>query len=212
MTSHNNAWADFNDAPEQGGYDLIPAKTLAKVRLTLRPGGYDDTARGWTGGLATRSPTTGSVYLYCEFVVLEGPFAKRKVWSMIGLYSPKGPEWGNIGRSFLRAILNSARGIHPTDDSPTAQNGRRIRSFGDLDGLVFLARIDVEKDVKQGDKNVIKQAIQPDHKEYAALMGGVARVQASVAAPVSATPVASAPTAATAPAAASPLTRPTWAQ
>ncbi len=47
----------------------------------------------------------GAVYLACEFVVLEGPFAKRKVWSMIGLYSPKGPEWGNIGRSFLRAIL-----------------------------------------------------------------------------------------------------------
>jgi hypothetical protein len=211
MTSHNNAWADFNDAPEQGGYDLIPAKTLAKVRLTLRPGGYDEPQRGWTGGLATRSATTGSVYLYCEFVVLEGPFAKRKVWSMIGLYSPKGPEWGNIGRSFLRAILNSARGIHPTDDSPTAQNGRRIRSFADLDGLVFAARIDVEKDAKQGDKNVIKQAIQPDHKEYAALMGGVARA-ASVTAPVSTAPVASAPAAATTPAAASPLARPTWAQ
>jgi hypothetical protein len=208
MTSHNNAWADFNDAPEQGGYDPIPARTLAKVRLTLRPGGYDDPQRGWTGGLATRSATTGSVYLYCEFVVLEGPFARRKVWSMIGLYSPKGPEWGNIGRSFLRAILNSARGIHPTDDSPTAQAGRRIRSFADLDGLVFAARIDVEKDAKQGDRNVIKQAIQPDHKEYATVMGGAAR--APTAAPVPGG--GNAPPAAPAATAASPLTRPTWAQ
>lgn len=211
MTSHNNAWADFNDAPEQGGYDLMPAKTLAKVRVTTRPGGYDDPARGWTGGLATRSPTTGAVYLYCEFVVLEGPYAKRKVWSMIGLHSPKGPEWGNMGRSFLRAILNSARGIHPTDDSPTAQAARRIRGFADLDGLVFLARIDVEKDAKQGDKNVIKQAIQPDHKDYAALMGGT-RAPATFVAPATTAPVASAPVPATTPAAASPLTRPTWAQ
>lgn len=206
MTSHNNAWADFNDAPEQSGFDLIPAKTLGKVRLTLRPGGYNDPQRGWTGGLATQSATTGSVYLYCEFVVLEGPYAKRKVWSMIGLHSPKGPEWGNIGRSFLRAILNSARGIHPTDDSPTAQAGRRIRSFADLDGLVFAARIDVEKDAKQGDKNVIKQAIQPDHKDYAAVMGGAARNTPAPPAPsASSTP-------SSAPATASPLARPTWAQ
>jgi hypothetical protein len=35
------------------------------------------------------------------------------MWSLIGLSSPKGPEWANMGRSFMKAILNSARGIHP---------------------------------------------------------------------------------------------------
>jgi hypothetical protein len=63
-------WNDFNDA--QSNANLIPKGTLAKVCLTIRPGGYDDPSQGWTGGLATRG-ATGAVYLNAEFVVLEGP-------------------------------------------------------------------------------------------------------------------------------------------
>ena len=54
------------------------------------------------------------------FVVTGGDFAKRKLWSNIGLYSAKGPTWGQMGRSFLRAALNSARNVHPQDNSPPA--------------------------------------------------------------------------------------------
>jgi hypothetical protein len=72
--------------------------------------------------------TTGSVYLNCEFVVLDGPYAKRKMWSLIGLHSPKGPEWANMGRAFVKGILNSSRGLHPQDNSPQAQQARRIQS------------------------------------------------------------------------------------
>jgi hypothetical protein len=213
MTSpHNNAaWNDFNDAPDQAGYDLIPARTLAKVRMTIKPGGYDDAARGWTGGYATQSENTGSVYLYCEFVVLTGTFARRKVWSMIGLHSPKGPEWAGIGRSFLRALLNSARGIQPTDNSTTAQLARRIKGFADLDGVEFVARIDIEKDQK-GDKNVIKTAILADHKEYAALMVGTPRAATPIAdSGATSANVAQGATPVTAPASSAPA-RPTWAQ
>jgi hypothetical protein len=59
----------------------------------------------------------GSVYLNCEFAVLDGPYAKRKMWSLIGLHSPKGPEWANMGRAFVKGILNSARGLHPQDNT-----------------------------------------------------------------------------------------------
>jgi hypothetical protein len=52
--------------------------TIVKVRMTIRPGGYDDASQGWTGGYATQSMTTGSVYLNCEFVVLDGPYAKNR--------------------------------------------------------------------------------------------------------------------------------------
>ena len=45
-------WNDFNSA--QDNANLIPKGTLAKVRLTIRPGGFDDPAQGWTGGYATR--------------------------------------------------------------------------------------------------------------------------------------------------------------
>ena len=192
------SYFDFNNAEDQTGFDLIPKGTLVKVRMTIRPGGFDDPAQGWTGGYATQSQTTGSVYLNCEFVVLEGKYARRKMWSLIGLHSPKGPEWANMGRAFIKGILNSARGVHPGDNSPQAQQARRIQGFQDLDGIEFVARVDVEKDQNGEDKNVVKQAITPDHKDYAALMGQT-----------SAVPIASQQTQA---APATPPNRPSWAQ
>ncbi len=152
-----NTWTDFNDAEQQQGFDLIPKGTTVKVRMTIKPGGHDDPAQGWTGGYATESFDTGSVYLACEFVVLDGPFAK--------------PTWGQMGRSMIRGILNSARNVHPQDNSPQAASARRIQGFHELDGIEFLARVDVEKDAKGEDRNVVKLVVEPDHKDYAALMG-----------------------------------------
>ena len=165
-----NAWNDFNDARQNA--NLIPKGTIAKVRLTIRPGGFSDPAQGWTGGYAKRG-STGAVYLDAEYTVLEGQYAKRKIWSMIGLYSPKGPDWANMGRSFVRGALNSARGLSDKDNSPEAQNARRISGLGDLDGLEFVARIDVGTDSNGEEKNEIRQAVTRDHKEYAAVMGGM---------------------------------------
>ena len=170
---------DFNSAAEQSSYDLIPKGTVVRVRMTIKPGGYDDPSQGWTGGYATRSMTTGSVYLNCEFVVLDGPFARRKMWSLIGLYSAKGAEWTNMGRTFIKAILNSARGINPNDSSPAAQNARRISGFADLEGIEFVGKVDWDKDQNGQDKCVIKSAVTPDHKDYATLMAGVASAPAT---------------------------------
>ena len=194
------SWNDFNDAKQTS--NIIPKGTLAKVRMAIRPGGHDDPSQGWTGGYATFG-TTGSVYLSIEYTVLEGPYAKRKVFGMIGLYSAKGPDWANMGRALARAMLNSARGISDKDNSPQAQAARRISGFGDLDGLEFIARIDVGTDSNGDDKNEIRAAVTPDHREYAALMGSVAAAPASAAASpqfpaTSATPAAGG--------------RPAWAQ
>ncbi|PHQ98009.1 MAG: hypothetical protein COB39_09480 [Marinosulfonomonas sp.] len=162
------SWNDFNDA--KSNINLIPKGTLAKVRLTIRPGGFDDPSQGWTGGYATRG-STGAVYLNGEFTVLEGQYARRKIFTLIGLYSPKGPDWGNMGRSLVRGLLNSARGISDKDMSPEAQAARRIGGFADLDGIEFVARIDVGTDANGDDKNEIRSAVTPDHKDYAAIMG-----------------------------------------
>jgi hypothetical protein len=170
---------DFNSAAEQSSYDLIPKGTVVRVRMTIKPGGYDDPSQGWTGGYATRSMTTGSVYLNCEFVVLDGPFARRKMWSLIGLYSAKGAEWTNMGRTFIKAILNSARGINPNDSSPAAQNARRISGFADLEGIEFVGKVDWDKDQNGQDKCVIKSAVTPEHKDYAAHMNGASAGAAS---------------------------------
>ena len=194
------AWNDFNSADDQNSFDLIPKGTLVKVRMTIKPGGYDDPAQGWTGGYATQNQTTGSVYLNCEFVVLDGPHARRKMWSLIGLHSNKGPEWANMGRAYIKGILNSARGLHPQDNSPQAQQARRISGFVDLDGIEFVGKVEMEKDQYGEDKNVIKLAITPDRKDYAAVMGN-ATPQPAQQAPASQQQPAVAPTG-----------RPNWAQ
>ena len=166
-------WNDFNNLDNQQSFDVIPNNTLAKVRMQIRPGGYDDANQGWNGGYATKNDNTGSIYLSCEFVVTEGEFARRKIWSLIGLHSEKGPEWSNMGRSFIKALLNSAKGFKESDVSEAAQNARRIKGLADLDGIEFLAKITVAQDQNGNDKNEIKFAITPDHKDYAKLMGNV---------------------------------------
>jgi hypothetical protein len=169
--SQPGAWSDFNDAEaQQAEFNLIPKGTQTLVRLAIKPGGYDDPQMGWTGGYATASEETGAVFLSCEFVVLSGAYAKRKIWSNIGLHSNKGPTWGQMGRSFIKAVLNSARNIHPDDYTPDAQRLRQIRSFAELDGVEFAARIGIEKDGKDEFRNIIRKVIEPDHKDYVGLM------------------------------------------
>lgn len=195
------AWHDFNDAEQQQSFDLIPKGTVVWVRMTIKPGGYNDPAQGWTGRWATLSEDTGSIYLACEFVVLEGAYAKRKLWSNIGLHSPKGPTWGSMGRSLLRAVLNSARNVHPQDNSPQATAARRIQGFHELDGIAFIAKIDIEKDGRGELRNVVKLAVEPDQPEYTTESAQTAGTVAAGAA----TPAAQdAPPAST--------DRPTWAQ
>lgn len=174
-----SAWNDFNDAEQQQSFNLIPKGTVARVRMTIKPGGFDDAAQGWSGGYATQSFETGSVYLSCEFVILEGEFARRKMWSNIGLHSPKGPNWANMGRTFVRAALNSARNIQPQDHSPQASAARRIEGFHDLDGLEFVARIDVEKDGRGEMKNVVRLAVEPGQPDYARSHGTAASAAAT---------------------------------
>ena len=206
-----NTWTDFNDAEQQQGFDLIPKGTTVKVRMTIKPGGHDEPAQGWTGGYATESFDTGSIYLAAEFVVTAGDHAKRKMWSNIGLHSQKGPTWGQMGRSFIRAALNSARNVHPQDNSPQAAAARRIQGFHELDGLEFLARVDIEKDGKGQDRNVVKVAVEPDHPDYAKLMGVPPKTTGGGTSGAPAQPAA--PAYQAAPAQRAPVTgKPSWAQ
>lgn len=169
------SWMNFSDAEEQNSSDLIPHKTPVKVVMKIRAGGYDDPSKGWMGGYATRKAETGAVYLDCEFTIMGGKYNKRKVWSLIGLHSPKGPTWEGMGRSFIRAALESARNIGPTDASELAMKARQISGFGDLDGLEFAAFVEIQKadpGTTYSDKNVIQTVIPTTHKDYAAVMAG----------------------------------------
>ena len=167
------SWMSFSDAEEQSSGDLIPSKTAVKVVMKIRAGGHNDPDKGWTGGYATRKEATGAVYLDCEFTIVGGKYDKRKVWSLVGLHSSKGPTWEGMGRSFIRAVLESARNVRPTDADERAMKARSINSFGDLDGLEFAAFVDVQKGENgYADKNIIQTVIQCTHKDYQALMSG----------------------------------------
>jgi hypothetical protein len=134
-------WNNFNDAEEQMSYELIPHKTIAKVRLLIKKGNHvtDEFKDGW----ATLSKAGTSIYLACEFVVLSGEYEHRKVWGNIGLHSNNSPKFADIGRRTIKAILDSANGLHPADKSPEAEKMRTINSFADLHGLACLAEITI---------------------------------------------------------------------
>jgi len=184
-----NAWSDFNDAEaQQSGFNLIPKGALVPVLMTLKPGGHYDASQGWSDGYPTQSPKTGAVYLAAEFVITGGEYAKRKMWSNIGLYSPKGPTWTQMGRTFVRAALNSARNFLPQDNGPQAAAARRIQGFVDLDGLEFVVRVDIEKDDRGDDRNVVKMAVEPDHPDYARTFGVPSKLAPSVQAPANSAP------------------------
>lgn len=167
---------DFNGADTQdAAFDLIPTNTLAKVCLTIRPGGAGP--EGWL----TQSKTSTALYLNTEAVVMEGPFARRRIYTRIGFRGkaaggPGDDTYGNRGRAMIRGILESARGVRADDQSNAARAARMIRSLGELSGLEFVARIGIERDKDKPEdsgRNVIKAAIGADHAEYARMMGSV---------------------------------------
>ena len=92
----NQKWTNFNDADDQMSYELIPHKTIAKVAVNIKRGGY--ITEQWNDGYATKSNSSNSVYLACEFIVIGGEYDNRKVWSNIGLYSEASDKYATIGK------------------------------------------------------------------------------------------------------------------
>lgn len=149
---------DFNTVKSQS--DLVPKGTIVKVKMAIKPGGYEC----WF----TRSLATGSIYLNAEFTVIEGPYAKHKIYQMIGIKSSKAEDgedsWGDSGRSMLRSILESARNVRPQDTSEKAVLARRINSIADFNGLEFTAKVGITDD-GYGRKNKIVTVVTQEYQE-----------------------------------------------
>jgi hypothetical protein len=161
---------DFNNADQQRDYgDLIPDKTFARVRMTIRQPDFPDQGNI---PILTKSKTSNAEYLDCEFEIMSEPMKGRKLWQnvMVAGVQEKAQE---ISKSFFRAILESARNIHPTDNSPIATEARRVSGFEDFQSMEFCARIGIEPG-KGGfkDKNKIGLVVTPDKAEYAGVMAG----------------------------------------
>jgi hypothetical protein len=176
---------DFNNAPEQRSGELIPDGTIAPVHLTIRPGNAGE------GGWLKRSKDGGSFAIDAEFTITEGPHAKRKFWSLMTVDGTTDGHTKAAEISFtrIRAILESVRGIRPDEESDAAKSGRRLGSYGELDGMRFLVKIGIEKG-KDGykDKNSLAEVITPDKKAWVKLD----QVQKPAAAAPMAAPIAAA--------------------
>jgi hypothetical protein len=200
---------DYSGAPPPRDLDLIPAGTIASVQLRIRSGNAGE------DGYLTRSKDPKKPpceMLDCEFVVVDGTYAKRKFWSNFVLAGTTAghAQAAEISRGTLRSILESARNIKPNDMSDQAR-ADRTADLKDFDNIVFIARIGIEKGKPKNDgsgenyadKNVIAGIITPDKKDWHPVEqpplfnGGGAGAAASPVAPASsaapATPAAGVP-------------------
>jgi hypothetical protein len=154
---------DFNSAETQR--ELIPPDTVAVIQMNIKPG---DAGEGkW---LKTSKEGT-SRGLDCEYIIFNGKYAKRKFWSRLTLegQSDGHKDARDISRRTLRAILESARGIQPDDQSDDAKKAR-MADYADFDGIRFIGRIGVEA-AKNGyaAKNTLLEVITPDREHWHAV-------------------------------------------
>lgn len=160
---------DYSSAPPPRDFELVPAGTVGSVLMLIRAGGVGE------DNLLKRSKDGGCEMLDCEFVLVDGPYSRRKFWMNFVL---AGTTSGHaqaieISRGWLRSILKSARDIRPDDLSDQAR-ARRTAGLKDFDNIVFVARIGIEKGKPKNDgsgdsypdRNVLAGIITPDKKEW----------------------------------------------
>jgi hypothetical protein len=171
---------DLNDAQPQMGPlgELIPDGTFTKLKMTIRPGGVNGSTP-IDVGLLKASQSSDAKMLDCEFTVVAGAYARRKFWQNFtvagGKLDGEGQSKGwNISKSAFRAMVDSALGLDPRDESPAARQKRLIQGLKQLDGIVFAARIMVEpaSSPQYKDANKLANVVLPGEPQYAAVMRG----------------------------------------
>lgn len=158
---------DFNTAEANTAGDVIPDKTPARILLHVQLGNVGDDQ-------ALHRTKNGLHMLKLDAVVTEGPHAKRHFFPqfILGGDAQQLTEGQlkavDISRKTLRAIIEGARGIAPTDESPAAMKARTLTSLRELEGMECDVIIGVEKG-KDGydDKNVIKRVVAVGAKKPA---------------------------------------------
>jgi hypothetical protein len=215
----NEMTFDMNDvAPQQSG-DLIPDGTFAKVTMSIRKGGTDGMSEV-DRGLLKPSNQAGSdvLMLDAEFTVVEGPHARRKFWQNFTVQGGKLDEQGqsigwNISKSAFRAMIDSALGLNPEDMSEEARAKRVLRGLADLDGITFVAKIQIEpsRNPAYRDANKLDHVVLPTAPEWQKVMAGeTVPAQPSHRARVSTPPEQAATPAWSQPQAAAASSAPAW--
>src|SRR6516162_1249529 len=201
---------DYSQAAEPRDFsELIPHNTIVTTQMRIRPGNagpdglYKRTAKGDAEGLDS------------EFVILDGPYVKKKFWDFFLLAGTTDGQKEMVvtNRGRLKKILESARGIKKGDTS--AENLAKYQAEDkDFDNIVFIAKIGLKKGEPKNDgsgtswsdKNYLLAAVGPEDRNWrpieqpAPFNGGGAAAASAGSASVGATP-----------AGAAPITPPKWA-
>lgn len=159
---------DLNQAELQrtGVASAIPEDSIVPFKMTIRPPKAGK--EGTTHTLLCKSGK-GNEYIDVEFEVASGAYATRKVWQNFTLVGSD--QAAKISMRTLRAIVESSRGISPSDASPAAAAGRQLSDWADFNNMTFLAKVGVKVEQNQRDgnfyiNNEIKRIITPDDEEY----------------------------------------------
>jgi hypothetical protein len=181
--------------------------------MRIRPG------NAGPDGLYKRTAKGDGEMLDCEFVVVEGDYAKKRFWDNFLLVGTTAGQQEMIltNRGRLKKILESARGIKKGDTSEQ-ELAKYKAEDKDFDGLVFIAKIGLRKGEekkdssgnptgeKWSDKNYLAGAIGLESKDWHPIEqpppfnGGGAAATPSTATPAQPTPGST------------PITPPKWAQ
>lgn len=158
---------DFNYAETQRtNSGFIPDDSIVTLQMTINPPKFGK--EGDSHPLFCRS-AKGNEYIDVEFEVVGGNFAGhqfRQFFTLVGSESA-----AKISMRTLRAIIESARGISPSDISPVATASRQISDWADFNGMLFLSKITCKTEQRPNDsnwyiKNEIKRVITIDDSEY----------------------------------------------
>jgi hypothetical protein len=190
---------DFSTAEKPQG-ELIPDKTIALLNFQVLAGDEHTPENAF---VVTK---TGLYQLVLEATVVEGDYARRKVWHRLTMGAQSGVEMSEgqkkgvaISGSFLRSLLETARGVAPTDESPNAIAARKIDSLFEINGMEAWCEIGIEKGTGTfSDKNRINKIVNT----VAAAPGAAQRPAA---------PAAARPAAPAKPAAPAARPSPSWA-
>jgi hypothetical protein len=159
---------NLNDAERQSDQTPAPAG-LYRLRSKLMAGSAGP------DGLLRRSKHGATEMLDLELTITEGEYAGRKWREMItvnyieanGPFDPKAAQGFKtavrLGRTKLRAIIESARGLDPKDESAEAERRRHTDSPADFDNLTFIGQVEV-KPAQNGyrARNYLDYPITPD--------------------------------------------------
>ena len=108
--------------------DLIPRGTIALVQMNVTSGDGTD-------GVLTRTKNGDGELLKTEFTVLEGEYAKRKVfanWIVVGT-KDRQKLMADRYRGLCKSILASAKYVDPNDPSSEAR-AKLTAEWRDFDG------------------------------------------------------------------------------